>query len=349
MNVNTSFCFPLQFHKVVCRRIRRPAVGSVDLEHATWKQHDLEHALKHSDCIQMSGIAYEDAAEESLAPTFESLANDAALQILVFLDPLDLCYVMRTSKTIWAMVRDAHVWNALYLSRTAPRSSMRYSACSFTTMWVNEMTLLDEQELAGLDQAGASIVQPQEVGLSTSSAAPIVWGSSARKMPEARGVDPERFRWAVQGLLRRKPHPCFLVEWLRTREAERRPVGCLAVLAALQDGAAQEWGLPAHECASTADAPAAVLVQSDASARQTAREKLLSSPWSPPPSLLNQVVLRWSTWSQLRDCRGFRARDDKHRRAASLLELCQQPDAEVWTVVARGEGNDVRELRLSAQ
>ena len=272
-----------------------------------------------------------DTAHES-CPTLETLPSDATLQILVFLDPLELCFLMRTSQNLWCTIGDSHAWGALLVSRVAD-SKPGASEC-FQRVWMNEMDLLEEQVLAGLDQKESTNSHPQQVELSPSHG-PVVWGSSARRHPETDGVDASQFKAAVNALLGLRHYPNFWIDWLRTRSAELRPVGCLAILKALQVVDARQSHPEFAEVFNERHHASVVGVS----------KKLLESP---PPSLSNRVVLRWSTWSQLRDCRGFRARDDQHRRDGMLLELFQQPDADMWRMLARGDGNDVREVRLAA-
>ena len=77
-----------------------------------------------------------------------------------------------------------------------------------------------------------------------------------------------------------------------------------------------------------------------------ARRLLALEPWAPPPALRNGIALVWTTWSNARDPRGFRARDDRHRREASLQELCVDQEHEIWRVLMRGAVQEVHELKV---
>lgn len=56
------------------------------------------------------------------------------------------------------------------------------------------------------------------------------------------------------------------------------------------------------------------------------------------------LSLRYYTWSQLRDCRGFRARDDMHILGENLLLLALSPTHEIWRVFHRGPVNEIRQI-----
>ena len=150
---------------------------------------------------------------------------------------------MRAPKTIWAMVRDAHVWNA---AREPNSAAFQHEIFRLQLHdRVGERNDAARQAGTGrLDQAGASIVQPQEVGLDQLGCS--VFGAPRRGRCRGAGLTGE----IQMGGARAAPRKPIRVSLLSgCARASRAPaVGCLAVLAALQDGAAQEWGLPAHEC-----------------------------------------------------------------------------------------------------
>ena len=67
----------------------------------------------------------------------------------------------------------------------------------------------------------------------------------------------------------------------------------------------------------------------------------------PPQSWLSsRIEVKSYTWSQLRDCRGFRARDDVHIRHVTLRELAIDDSHEVWGVLARGVKYEVQRITI---
>uniref|UniRef100_A0A7S0P4W7 F-box domain-containing protein n=1 Tax=Calcidiscus leptoporus TaxID=127549 RepID=A0A7S0P4W7_9EUKA len=62
----------------------------------------------------------------------------------------------------------------------------------------------------------------------------------------------------------------------------------------------------------------------------------------------SRVLVRVYSFSQLRDCRGFRARDDMLSIDADLYTLVALPlEHEVWRIIKRGTQHEVREILLS--
>ena len=311
----------------------------------------------------------DDGVADSPPPTLETLPADACFQILRHLDPLDLCCTARASKALRAAAHDDGVWASLHRRRTGVRPS-EDAFSVFRRRWQEEMGRIETaSDLSSLDaNNGADVAEPQAATRSP-SAGPIVWGASAPRRPEAHGVDAVTFSAVVRRIiigLRAQPEAGeeemsvdWLVDWLRTEAASLRPVGCLAIVAAMQ-GEPERWHVPYLTLVSSSHNDEVISVsimpretgggaERRAAQLRAARERLLTSPWSPPASLHGRVTLRWSTWSQLRDCRGFRARDDKHRRSASLLELAREAHDDAWLLLARGESNDVRELRVAGE
>ena len=105
----------------------------------------------------------------------------------------------------------------------------------------------------------------------------------------------------------------------------------------LQDDHLHPW--PKAACRAAGSAPAGL-----AEGRAAARLRLAER--DAPDSLFARISIKWHTWSSARDCRGFRARDDLHRRSATLLELACEPAHELWGVLARGRGGEVRGMKV---
>ncbi|EOD15981.1 hypothetical protein EMIHUDRAFT_464373 [Emiliania huxleyi CCMP1516] len=69
----------------------------------------------------------------------------------------------------------------------------------------------------------------------------------------------------------------------------------------------------------------------------------------PPRTLSRTVELRVSSFSEKRDCRGFRARDERKTLTASVLELALSEDRHpIWATLRRGVVMEVRDLTLSS-
>ena len=66
----------------------------------------------------------------------------------------------------------------------------------------------------------------------------------------------------------------------------------------------------------------------------------------PELALPQKLEIKRYTWSQLRDCRGFRARDDVMVRRATLRELAMDDTHEIWGVLARGVRFEVQRVVL---
>ena len=94
------------------------------------------------------------------------------------------------------------------------------------------------------------------------------------------------------------------------------------------------------------DGPTATGAASDGPSRATALEHAASGGG---PALSRRIVVKYWTWSQSRDCRGFRAKDDVHRITADLRTLCKQREHAAWAVLARGVVNEVRHIRIQAE
>merc|ERR1712060_48307 len=103
-----------------------------------------------------------------------------------------------------------------------------------------------------------------------------------------------------------------MLEWLQSAAAER-PLRALAVVAAIRS---------AHE-----------KVCEDAGLRDALMKR--------------RVALHISSFSQRRDCRGFRARDEVRTISGDCWTLLLQPDHLFWSALERGVRNEVRDLQLS--
>jgi hypothetical protein len=274
-------------------------------------------------------------AEPPLA--FETLPFDALCGIISWLDTLDVCGLARTSKALHTVACNELIW-AERLSRHCGESGGRVEGrggrLCFRDAWTARMADI-EHGLAFLDNTELTS-QPHVCAAVGSAASPMVCSTSPAMRSSLRGIDPARFKRGVDTLHAYGPSASSgLIDWLRTSAATRHPLRSLAVLVSLHALAYPKLGC-SEAVSGAAERRAAVLHQ------------LAFLSRAPPPSLRKVVTVEWSTWSQLRDCRGFRARDDLHRSTASLQELCDHPEAQLWAVLERGECHEVRELRLFA-
>lgn len=288
---------------------------------------------------------------DEVVVTFDSLPSDATLHVLMLLDLQDVVRCSAVSRTFRISCNDEHIWKAMLETRglRTPLTTASSYFHEFQAAWLRTMDLI---ESVGMVDAKPSAAVPQESAALVASAPMVCGVSQSFQVPAGnRGIDPQTFVAAVQkldGIARDGGVPCtqeprgylLLIDWLRTAAAQKQPLLCLSILAALQEEAPQRW------LAVCEDVVRDVREVNSYDERKAAAREHLQFPRSLPSSLRGEITLRWSTWSQLRDCRGFRARDDRHRRSATLLQLLQQPEAEVWSVLARGEGHEISKLSL---
>ena len=274
-------------------------------------------------------------------PNLAALPLDALSSVLSWLDLRDCCRAARVSCSLRAAARDDCLWAALgvtygesvhcdYSDPSGPIGRAR-----FRERWCGAMAMVESVDKLGDGTGGRQ--KPQECLAVTAGTAlvmccaPSAWKASV----DGQSVGGDEFLAGVAGILTHLAtgvlHPLHLVDWLRCTASERQPLRCLAILAALQDK--QAW------------LPSGCDLKKGKEARAMARRRLAASP-APPAALLRKISVRWLTWSQRRDCRGFRARDDVHQQSETLLELWRRPDNHVWNVLARGVANDVRDIRV---
>ena len=264
-------------------------------------------------------------AEDEPPPTLPTLPLDVLACVLAELDPPDLCTCARACKCgLQAAAEEA--WKRL--DRERPLRSDNKGP--FRSRWLEAMLRIEFVDCLG---GAEGRPQPQECLSAAAAATPIACGSGP--LADGQSLDYATFHRglaSMTGCLHRGLfHAHHQVDWLRTREAGRQPLRCLAILLLLHG-----WELLMDSGqASGCSAPR----------NPAAYRRLRGAPWA-PSALRRDVVLRWRTWSQARDCRGFRARDDVHTRTASLFELSQQPDHEFWRVLRRGVTAEVRSLEV---
>lgn len=122
-----------------------------------------------------------------------------------------------------------------------------------------------------------------------------------------------------------------------------KPLHSFAILAVLMQQDKLEYAaLPIDDAADAMGRHDTVCVALAAAVRQ------LGTRSTPAAALDCKLLLQWWTWSQARDCRGFRARDDVHSLSATLDDLYQRPDHKFWQVLQRGVVQEVRSMRISA-
>jgi hypothetical protein len=281
-------------------------------------------------------------------PTLPSLPHDCLVAVASSLRTIDLCRLLSSSHPLFT-TRLA-LWDSLIPTRFAPHLSSAAPVLTFREQWRRIMDAIDEIARE-LDNTHRSLPPVAIVATSVATSdSPTAMSLSmsppgaATRMAGNAGVGVDPFNSFV-ARLQRLASPPILAEWLDTRMAARTPLGCLAVLAALRSREAAPRLGEEHE---------GVYEPTLGHERDGgAYLAELATRLPPSPSLLAQVTLRWSTWSQLRDCRGFRARDDLHRCSSRLLELVcadDEPDggaaAGFWAILRRGVADEVRSLQL---
>ena len=306
--------------------------------------------------------------------SLESIPRDALIHVLSLMQPFDLCRVSRVSTTLRSAFATNDLWLELLNARQAAHAHPGGTSSSFRARWCQMMDRVDDGAACGSSQQHA-VEMPQMAPLATT--APVVCSSSRSASSlcggsgsMSVGTDGEAIKRAAAQLVHRV-HPYDLVDWLRTSQAQRSQLSCLVALMCLReecvgwgDGEERADGAT-HADSTVQDAMGGEMsrVKGGASAGTLAdateqlrlqRYKSLRAAWrlishAPPPSLNGTLTIRWSTWSNARDCRGFRARDDLHRRTISLLTLSQELEHECWPVLLRGVGHEVRELRVSPE
>lgn len=127
-----------------------------------------------------------------------------------------------------------------------------------------------------------------------------------------------------------------IVDYITDPAACAQPMRCLALLDALR-----------RTCESDNGSPGARL--KNARALEQLHAACAKTTSGGCPVLSRSIVVKYFTWSQARDCRGFRAQDDVHRITADLRTLCRHPEHAAWSVLARGVVNEVRHIRIHAE
>lgn len=158
-------------------------------------------------------------------------------------------------------------------------------------------------------------------------------------------VTQEAYTEAVQmvadALVAQDVAPDDLVDYLTSSDAAEQPIRCLALIDVLhrRSGSDDSTGLGTAKRAA---------LQQLAEACGCSDEPSGGSESVGCPSLRRRVIVKYFTWSQARDCRGFRARDEVHRINVGLHTLLAQPDHRAWNVLSRGVVNEVRQIRILA-
>ena len=276
-------------------------------------------------------------AEVPGAPSLDSADFDVVVSVLLTLArPLDLLHVGATCKMLRSAVHDALPWRNLL---------ERYSDCMgdasdhgclgsasalevFKSRWVASQGFVSELE-STLSPASSNPTP-------CSSAQQVVTCMSRSCEAGVLGVKYEQYALGVSiisdGLMTGNIAPADLVDWFHSGAADHQPIRGLALLGALHQLSCDVDG--------KGDArPDPALDRAKAAALQDLTGGSLTS-------LRQQVVIKYSTWSQGRDCRGFRSRDDVHRLRANLRTLGEEPEHPSWEVLVRGIINEVRTITI---
>jgi hypothetical protein len=287
----------------------------------------------------------EATASVDVLPSLDMLPHDCAASVLSFLPLIDICHVARTSCALRLACSSDSAWEQVAAAR-GMRLEDGKTHSSFQGGWCDAMDAIDAIEgLSDAPEPSPVACMPAR-SMSTTSA-PVLCSAPSSLVSVAgstywSGISGEAFVEAVRTLQSapgRRVGANLLVDWLHTTEASSRPLLCLAVVAALESG--DRWESPRGTHADGERGPAGL--------EPPPIRQLLSSQLHLMPRALRlprTVWVKWHTWSNLRDCRGFRARDDLHRGSEALSTLAAEPSHEIWGVLARGVTKEVRDLRV---
>ena len=277
--------------------------------------------------------------EPEPAPLLLDLNTDLLHSIVLHLNsPFDFCRASRTCSVLRAIVNTDSLWMEMAKKRgykDAGRFEGHYAAHLFRVAWGFEQDQI-LSEISRTCELDKVIVAPQPVAQTLSvgaSSEPVVCQSSSlgHHLDRRRdGREHVHLELVVLKLFSRFHH-LDLIDWLHTCEAIHRPEHCLAVV----------WALRAMTC------------RHPMHALGTTATPFWSAP-VPPALQSHAYVVRWATWSNLRDCRGFRARDDLHNCTVLLSEIWEGcadydelGDPSGWSVLRRGVKDDVQWIRVS--
>lgn len=250
---------------------------------------------------------------------------DPILLVLEHLEPLEICRAARLSRAVLEAASDEVLWRTLLQRRyavTDERMSARANSAraEFRSRWSAAQDLLRGADFSSRAPPVLCTIPPN-MGQ--------VVCSSPRKAAEGLSEDAFKRGVAFIGAAIACGHVSFgdLADFLLSAAATREPVHCAGLLFVLH----------------FMQTSPVEFSQALAPGRADARRRLAAaSRCGAPPALRASIVVKYSTWSQSRDCRGFRARDDIHRVQAPLLTLSEQPEHELWRVLERGAINEVR-------
>ena len=301
--------------------------------------------------LDVSELADDASPTQDVPPTLLTLPPDSLASILAALgSPLDVCRAARVSITLRDAATSNLVWLELRYSRfvnidlTDSRAPGDRTAVwhryKFERHWIHTMQLMDTR----LATPPADSRPPPQ--MASARAGPVECSSSARSTSrfsdDSSSIKHTEFIQLVHSLhtymfSAEVRGPGIATDYLCTDHARHAPMRVLATLGFL-------YGM-----GDTAMAPSLAHldhVGTLAERVRACRELHRRFGCEPPPALRAAILVRWSTWSQLRDCRGFRARDDLHKRVVTLFDLLRQPEHEVWGVIKRGICAEVQDVRL---
>ena len=292
------------------------------------------------------------------APSLASCSLDVAVSVLMCIDrPLDLCRVASVCHGLHSAVNDAILWRKLLKHRygrlevpevTTAGAGVCHARETFRERWTRAQGFV--WQAAHLDERA-----PPEPCLSPHHAVHADKVTCMSKSCEANssGVSEERYARGVDmvgdAVADGSVAADDLVDWFLSARADRQPIRGLALLAVLHRSSQALTDADADECVSPVSIRHSWCMSARAIAerrRKAATSALqhLAGACGSSPSLLQEVVIKYTTWSQARDCRGFV--DDVHRIQADLRTLCLEPEHPAWTILERGVINEVRNIRI---
>ena len=261
-----------------------------------------------------------------------------------------ICRAASLSSVFADAVKEDCLWLPLVRKRCYDAAADEPLRCAFRRCWNGSREAFLRIGHLGIISGAA---EPLAMSARAGGADHPVCCTSRSATLAAESVSVDEFMEGVGAVVRllesRALTPGELGAWLCSRSAATEPVRCLAVLSALcrirEEGTCEDGSTTALRSAAVASL-----------------RRLRSCPSA--PALGQAVTVKWWEWSQLRDCRGFRARDDVYRRACTLADLaaegCEADSgtaeaaseprraaaARCWRVLHRGVVAEVRAVRV---
>lgn len=266
-------------------------------------------------------------------------------------DAASTCRLLHTAaadNALWERIAvrcGAYSWSLLRMGVVLPMGSDPHPPGMWRAEVLRARSMAFGLLEAATDAASTMASAAAEVMPSTSARCGPTVVTSASRYTATPGLKRSEYCTAVQGASRLlvEPKPAaesdankerradwaaelawsFLSDWLRSRLPTREPLRALVLADALSS------------C--------------NSSAGEAIRLRWASQVRMRPGTLERSVELHVYSFSEKRDCRGFRGRDDCTTLSASVGELLHQPSHPIWRTLARGLGMEITGLVLRCE